>query len=372
MKCWFGRIGSVLWLGIFLLVGLEISGLTTRATSALSLSSTAPGYGYGLGPSSRPRMLSEEHHTRICQETAPPSPLEQKPSVWNVLSSDTSDVLRVAVLKPIWKGLCSLYEGAVAEGKNFLFTTGSNLTYEQPAVKQLHDKMMLAASALLSVCFLVAGYHVLCGASSLQVLPRLLLAFVCLLSSPLLFQHVLSIQNLLSQLCLGTAQIEIDVASHLTNGHSLFDAKDSSWITTALIFCLALLLFFQALVRLALLDVLWVISPIALLCYAFPAWQRWANLWMSAFIATIFVQFVQVVVIVLGVGLVSTFGGESGILGFLVGSAILCLVMKIPGWFASAVCTTLAGTPSTTAVLGQAIRQTAQVGGAIARAMLTA
>jgi hypothetical protein len=55
----------------------------------------------------------------------------------------------------------------VAEGKNFLFTTGSNLTYEQPAVKQLHDKMMLAASALLSVCFLVAGYHVLCGASSL-------------------------------------------------------------------------------------------------------------------------------------------------------------------------------------------------------------
>ena len=56
---------------------------------------------------------------------------------------------------------------------------------------------------------------------------------------------------------------------------------------------LGLLLMGQMLMRLALVDVLIVVSPLALLCWVLPQTQGWARTWSSAFSGAVFTQFVQ-------------------------------------------------------------------------------
>jgi len=78
-----------------------------------------------------------------------------------------------------------------------------------------------------------------------------------------------------------------------------------SAVVVASIFALAnevmlLLLFMQMVMRLALLDVLIVLAPLGLLCYGWGPTQEWGQLWRQHFVATLVVQFVQVVALALG------------------------------------------------------------------------
>ena len=71
-------------------------------------------------------------------------------------------------------------------------------------------------------------------------------------------------------------------------------------IAMAVYLVMGLLLLGQMLMRLALLDALLVIAPLALLCWVLPQTYRWARLWFSTFFATVFVQSIQVLVLQLG------------------------------------------------------------------------
>src|SRR5439155_25199234 len=67
---------------------------------------------------------------------------------------------------------------------------------------------------------------------------------------------------------------------------------------------MGLLLLGQMLMRLALLDALLVIAPLALLCWVLPQTYSWARLWFSTFFGTVFVQSIQVLVLRLGTDLI--------------------------------------------------------------------
>src|SRR5262249_9680467 len=73
------------------------------------------------------------------------------------------------------------------------------------------------------------------------------------------------------------------------------------WLVAGLIMAVMfLLLGLQALMRLALVDVLLVLAPLAALCWLLPQTQSWGRLWATLFIGTLFSQFVQVMTLRLG------------------------------------------------------------------------
>ncbi len=96
---------------------------------------------------------------------------------------------------------------------------------------------------------------------------------------------------------------------------------------------MGLLLLLQQLMRLALVDVLLVIAPLAALCWILPQTYGWARLWGSLFVGTVFAQFVQVLALRLGFNLATDFppGTAAGLIQPLLGIAVLALVLKIPG-----------------------------------------
>ena len=88
------------------------------------------------------------------------------------------------------------------------------------------------------------------------------------------------------------------------------------------------------LMRLALVDVLLVVSPLALLCWVLPQTQSWARLWTSLFFGSVFTQFVQVVALKLGGSLlteVTPMAPDAALLAVFLGVAVLALTLKIPG-----------------------------------------
>jgi hypothetical protein len=85
--------------------------------------------------------------------------------------------------------------------------------------------------------------------------------------------------------------------------------------------------------RLALVDVLLVLAPLAALCGILPQTHGWGRLWGSLFIGTVFVQCVQVLALRLGFTLATAMPplGAAGLVQPLLGIAVLGLVLKIPG-----------------------------------------
>lgn len=100
----------------------------------------------------------------------------------------------------------------------------------------------------------------------------------------------------------------------------------------AVFLLVALLWLVQMLVRLALIDVLLAIVPLALVLWVLPQTEGWARLWWRVFLPTLFCQFLQVAVLGLGSALARTLARPSEVaLAPLLGIAVLVLVLKIPG-----------------------------------------
>jgi hypothetical protein len=169
--------------------------------------------------------------------------------------------------------------------------------------------------------------------------PRVLLSGIMVNSSLYWGQFVVDLNN---ELCRfigsssipgwGNAQQLPDTSSLLLN-----------LIAMAIYLILGLLLIGQMLMRLALVDVLLVIAPLALLCWVLPQTYAWARLWFSTFFGTVFVQSIQVLVLRLGADLIQRLPGLLGSIGsdsldgwhiwmttLLLGMAVLQLARKIP------------------------------------------
>jgi hypothetical protein len=95
---------------------------------------------------------------------------------------------------------------------------------------------------------------------------------------------------------------------------------------------LLVLLVLQLLMRLALVDILLVLAPVA--AAVDPAQtQAWASLWAQRFVGTVFVRFAQMLALSLGLDLVTKLptNGAAALLQPLLGIAILAVGLKISG-----------------------------------------
>jgi hypothetical protein len=96
---------------------------------------------------------------------------------------------------------------------------------------------------------------------------------------------------------------------------------------------MAILLLLQQLMRLALVDVLLVLAPLAGLLWILPQSHGWGRLWGRLFVGTVFAQAVQVLTLRLGFNLATGLPPitAAGLLQPLLGIAVLALALKVPG-----------------------------------------
>jgi TrbL/VirB6 plasmid conjugal transfer protein len=229
---------------------------------------------------------------------------------------------------------------------NVITRTPAGLSYDSDAVKHLWEAMRTAANVGLAVVtawggvnmithpHLRAPYH-----GALELLPRVVLSGIMVNFSLDWGRFVVDLNNALCETIGSTTPpIWTNLMAAPQAGAVLMNL-----IGVAIYLIMGLLLLGQMLMRLALLDGLLVIGPLALLCWVLPQTYSWARLWFSTFFGTVFVQSLQVLVLRLGADLIQglpamlpSVGADPGEQGrawlatLLLGIAVLQLARKIP------------------------------------------
>jgi hypothetical protein len=228
---------------------------------------------------------------------------------------------------------------------NVISQTPPGLSYDSQIVGRLWGSLRTVANAGLAVVTVWGGvnrmvnphirapYH-----GALELVPRVLLSGI-LINTSLDWGHfVVDLNNALCQQ-LGTSSIPAwSSVQEIAAGPPLLNL-----IAIAIYLVMGLLLLGQMLMRLALVDTLLIVAPLALLCWVLPQTYGWARLWFSTFFATVFVQSIQVLVLQIGSDLIQQLpallpsvdsgtvqDGRVWLMTLLFGVAVLQLARTVP------------------------------------------
>ncbi|MDQ6672964.1 MAG: hypothetical protein M3069_19865 [Chloroflexota bacterium] len=245
-----------------------------------------------------------------------------------------------SILTDFLGGLANDFSGAIVafiNQVNFLTRTPENLSYNNDLVKQYATATQVLADGLLAVVVLVSGYNVMLRpylgatyAGALEVLPRLLLGAILINTAAWWGRLAIDVNNAACGV-FGAPNIADMVSTML---RVILDPTHISGLLMLLVATImAILLLIQQLMRLALVDVLLILAPLAAVLWILPQSQGWGRLWGRLFIGTVFAQAVQVLTLRLGFNLTTGLPPLSvgGLLQPLLGIAVLALVLKIPG-----------------------------------------
>jgi hypothetical protein len=229
---------------------------------------------------------------------------------------------------------------------NVVSQTPAELSYDNPAVANLWGSMRLVGNAALAVVTVWGGINMMVHPhirapyhGALELVPRVLLGGIMVNTSLGWGRFVVELNNALCRAIGGAAMPAWgDMSQQPADGPVLLNL-----IAMAIYLVMGLLLMGQMLMRLALVDALLVIAPLALLCWVLPQTYSWARLWFSTFFGTVFVQSIQVLVLRLGADLIqrlppvlSSFGSNPvnaahvWLATLLLGMAVLQLARKVP------------------------------------------
>jgi hypothetical protein len=237
---------------------------------------------------------------------------------------------------------------------NIITRTPPELSYNSEAVRGLWGTLRIVGNAALAVVTAWGGLNLIVHPhirapyhGALELVPRVLLGGVLVNTSLDWGRFVIDLNNALCQ-AVGAAAMPAWSAVLQPNAGAVL----MSLIAIVIYLVMGLLLFVQMLMRLALLDALLILAPVALLCWVLPQTYGWARLWFSTFFAAVFVQFVQVLVLQLGTGLIDHLpsllpdvgadplnGGRLWLATLLLGVAVLQLARQVPRympWYPSA------------------------------------
>ena len=218
-------------------------------------------------------------------------------------------------------------------------------TYQNTVVLAFWHTVVAIADSALAIIVCWAGYNSIVGPAAgvryheaRQVLPRLALAALAVNLSLLVTQTMIDLNNALSAIVTAPFDNLVNLlALNIRSGPNA--AASVALILLFLAFgVVGLFLVIQMVVRLAMLDVLIVTAPLGLVCWVLPQTHAWAHLWTRAFISTVFVQFLQVLVLGLGGGLLVFFPADNpfgAVMDLVIGIATLYLTLKIPAFLRS-------------------------------------
>src|SRR6266851_412448 len=219
---------------------------------------------------------------------------------------------------------------------NFLTRTPEDLSYSNDLVRQYATATQLLADGLLALVVLISGYNVMLRpymgatyAGALEFLPRLLLGGILINTAAWWCRLAIDANNAACGV-FGAPSIADMVSTML---RLILDPTHLSGLLMLLVATvMAILLLIQQLMRLALVDVLLILAPLAAVLWILPQSQGWGRLWGRLFVATVFAQAVQVLTLRLGFNLATGLPPltASGLLQPLLGIAVLALTLKIP------------------------------------------
>ena len=225
---------------------------------------------------------------------------------------------------------------------NILVQTPPGDTYQNGVVLAFWRSLVAAADAALALIVCWAGYNSIVAHGTggryheaRQVIPRVALAALGINLSLLVAQTLIDLNNAL-------CGVVSDPFAKILSLLALNGANGASGVAFFVLFLtfgiVGLLLVVQMVVRLAMLDVLIVTAPLGLVCWALPQTHAWAQLWTRALVSTVFVQFLQVLALTLGGGLIAFFPSAAlfaALMDLIVGLATLYLTLKIPSFLRS-------------------------------------
>ncbi|MEO6198229.1 MAG: conjugal transfer protein TrbL family protein [Dehalococcoidia bacterium] len=249
------------------------------------------------------------------------------------------DILN-AILTMIGRALLEAFRGftdwALGLGDsslNFVTRTPAAGTYESPTVLSLWDFSRALVNVALASVVMWGGFNIMVKEHTrspyhemMELLPRVILAALAANLTLEFARFLIDMNNALAASVGEVGLPRYDQATPSQEGIAL--------IFTALAYgIVAILLVFQMLMRLALIDMLIVLSPVAALCWVLPQTQGWFRWWADIFPITVFQQAIQVMVLSLGSALMVelTPGSLSNaLLTMMLGIAVCWLTLKVP------------------------------------------
>ncbi|HEU5421947.1 MAG TPA: conjugal transfer protein TrbL family protein [Nitrolancea sp.] len=259
----------------------------------------------------------------------PPSPIDPQliKNLFLTMAGEALQEVNAALRAPL--------DAWLASPLNVVSQTPPAGSYASGVVTVLWRVVRGAANALLVVVVVGGGLNVMLkdriGApyhEAAELLPRAAVGALLANTSLWLAQLAIDLNNGLCGLIGGASLPGWQQAGQPLQGIA-------SAVAGLLYLITALFLILQMLMRLALIDVLIVVAPLALLCWTLPQTQGWGRRWSAAYTSAVFTQFVQIVALKLGAELFTDLtpassAGEA-LLPSLVGIALLVLTMRLPG-----------------------------------------
>jgi hypothetical protein len=229
--------------------------------------------------------------------------------------------------------LMELVSGLLAGG--LITSTPAELSYANGTVRDLWQKLRLVANGGLALVTALGAINLIVNPhirapyhGALELIPRVLAGAVLINTSLEWGKFFVDLNN---ELCTFFAGARVG-GNPVPGWETLQQAGASSvlvdLVAAGIYLFMGLLLAGQMLSRLALLDVLIVLAPLALLCWILPQTYGWARLWLTTFFATVFVQSIQVLVLRLGADL------STSLVGLVPGLAA-DPASAAPGWLAT-------------------------------------
>ncbi len=275
---------------------------------------------------------------------APPSFSSSSTNLWSQGALDA--------LGGIWNGFyhwagqtIQYVEDWATETLGFLWVTPAALTYKNGIVQEGVGWMLGLMDGLIMLILVIGGYQCLIrtvlGEPRQEVMAflfRILIAAVVANFGTLyVIPQLIELNN---TLCAGSFQVFLhtgtgDFTVPFFGGVNWLQ-QPLTWNIFLLIdFVVALLLSLSLLVRLALFIVCYILAPIGILFLGSDAFRAWGRLWCRLFFFSLFIQFLQVLVVAIGSAFSTSFStvGSEGSLSLttlLVGIATLYLAFKLP------------------------------------------
>jgi len=249
------------------------------------------------------------------------------------------DILN-AILTTIGKALLEAIRGFVDwalgfgdSSLNFVTRTPAEGSYGSPTVRAMWDFSRALVNVLLAVIVMWGGFNIMVKEHTrspyhevMELLPRLILAALAANLTLEFARFLIDANNALSAAVGQVTLPGYDAATPTQEGVAL--------IFTALAYgVVAILLVLQMLMRLALIDLLIILAPVAALLWVLPQTQGWARWWANLFPRVVFQQAIQMMVLRLGSALMVelTPGSLSNaLLTLLLGIAVCWLTLKVP------------------------------------------
>jgi hypothetical protein len=247
-----------------------------------------------------------------------------------------SDVFAQSVIS-LFQGIATLLRSAIdtilASSANFVTRTPPSVSYDSPTVRGLWSATRGIANAALVLVALVGGFNLLARGQlgevrddAVELLCRLAIGALAANTSLWWGQLFVEINN---ALCAVAGQATLPAWERAeTTTHVLANV-----LASFIYLVMGLLLVLQQLMRLALVDVLLLLAPLACVCWVLPQTRPWYERWDRAFFCAVFVQFLQVAALKLGSALLLELtpqGEDAVVVGVLLGIAVLALTLKLP------------------------------------------